>query len=155
MIKYLLILLLPVSLSAQKIDLDTLNQSESGEVAAALGIDYQKMIKGCLTPSKDPRASQSNFWSMLIWFRQNANQDGAAGEFDFICMQRIEDSLVVEDDRRLLNFAQNLSEKDLNYFPFRISKFIDLEKMPRDERAILERKSPHLIKRLKDEADRK
>ena len=34
-----LILALPLSLSAEKLDLGTLDQSEYGEVASALGID--------------------------------------------------------------------------------------------------------------------
>ena len=142
-------LALPFSLSAEKLDLETLNQSECAEVASALGIDYQKMIKGCLAPPSSPYASQSNFWSLLIWFRKNANQDGAAGESDYLIMTDIEDQLTVEKPQHLLHFVQDLSEKDLGLFPFLISKFIDLEKMTDEERAALTKKSPHLIKRLK------
>ncbi len=147
----ILALALPFTLSAEEIDLDTLNQSESGEVAAALGIDYQKMIEGCLFPSKKDRSSQYNFWSLLIWFRTNANQDAAAGQADLIIMRDIKDLLVVKNLPLFLNFVQNLSNKDLNKFPFRISKFIDLEKMSDEDRAALSKKSPHLIKRLQSE----
>ena len=144
-------LALPFTLSAEKLDLETLNQAKSASSATALGIDYQKMIKGCLSPSTSPYATQQHFWSLLIWFQKTAHQDGAAAETSYVIMDGIKDQLTVKNPKDLLVFVQDLSEEDLSQFPFRISKFIDLEKMSDEERAALTKKSPHLIKRLTSE----
>ena len=136
--------------SAEKIDLKDIHQSECSEVATALGINLEKLIRNCLAPSKSPYVTQQDAWSLLIWFNTNASLDGAAAESYYLITRDIAGELKT-NQATLLTFTKSLSKEDLANFPFTLNKVIEFQKMPPVEQEKLTKEAPFFVKRLKAE----